>query len=214
MTRAIIIDTETTGLDEPIPVEIAWIGLDDDSESIQRYNPGKPISLGAMATHHITDADVVESPSFTTFRFPAQVTHIIGHNIDFDWKALGEPPVKRICTLALARAKWPTLDAHSLGALIYKIRGAEARVLLRDAHSALQDVRLCRMVLEAVTGKPAASLDPETLWQQSEQARVPRVLTFGKHKGLPISQVPADYKRWLLNQPDIDPYLRRALSAK
>ena len=213
MTPAIIIDTETTGLDDPIPVEIAWAGLNDDSESVQRYNPGKPISLGAMATHHITDDDVATSPPFQSFRFPAQVTHIIGHNVDFDWRALGEPPVKRICTLALARAKWPTLDSHSLGALIYKIRGAAARPLLRDAHSALQDVRLCRLVLEAIVGQPAASLDPEKLWQQSEQARVPRFLTFGKHKGLAISEVPADYKRWLLKQPDIDPYLRRALSA-
>ncbi len=213
MTRAIIIDTETTGLDDPIPVEVAWAGLNDDSESVQRYQPGKAISYGAMATHHITDADVASAPPFSSFRLPPQVSHLIGHNIDFDWKALGEPPIKRICTLALARDHWPDLDAHSLGALIYKIRGAEARALLRDAHSALQDVRLCRIVLEAITGQPSATLDPERLWQRSERARLPRLMPFGKHRGQPIREIPADYRRWLLNQADLDPYLRQALTA-
>ena len=36
-------------------------------------------------------------------------------------------------------------------------------------------------------------------------------MTFGKHKGVPIKDVPADYKRWLPGQPDIDPYLIKAL---
>jgi len=36
-------------------------------------------------------------------------------------------------------------------------------------------------------------------------------MPFGKHKGLPIREVPADYRRWLLGQSDVDPYLRRAL---
>jgi exodeoxyribonuclease X len=38
-------------------------------------------------------------------------------------------------------------------------------------------------------------------------------MPFGKHKGMPIAEVPKDYVRWLLNQPDIDPFLRRALQA-
>ena len=45
----------------------------------------------------------------------------------------------------------------------------------------------------------------------SELARIPTVMTFGKHKGTPIKDVPADYKRWLLGQADIDPYLQKAL---
>jgi len=38
------------------------------------------------------------------------------------------------------------------------------------------------------------------------------------HKGKPLGDVPASYKRWLLDQPDVDPYLaialKRSLSTK
>ncbi len=50
-----------------------------------------------------------------------------------------------------------------------------------------------------------------SVWQFSEKARIPKILTFGKHKGTAIQDIPADYKRWLLNQPDVDPYLAQAL---
>jgi exodeoxyribonuclease X len=46
----------------------------------------------------------------------------------------------------------------------------------------------------------------EGIWRRSELARIPIVMTFGKHKGVPIKDVPADYKRWLLGQPELDPY--------
>ena len=38
-------------------------------------------------------------------------------------------------------------------------------------------------------------------------------MPFGKHKGVPISEVPKDYKQWLLRQSDVDPYLVKALEA-
>jgi exodeoxyribonuclease X len=37
------------------------------------------------------------------------------------------------------------------------------------------------------------------------------MMTFGKHKGAAIKDIPADYKQWLLKQTDIDPYLVKAL---
>jgi exodeoxyribonuclease X len=52
------------------------------------------------------------------------------------------------------------------------------------------------------------------LWEISEKARIPSVMPFGKHKGVPMGDVPADYKRWLLNQPDVDPYLAIALRGR
>jgi exodeoxyribonuclease X len=53
----------------------------------------------------------------------------------------------------------------------------------------------------------------DALWLASESARSPSVMPFGKHKGMAMADVPADYKRWLLGQGDIDPYLRKALEA-
>jgi exodeoxyribonuclease X len=37
-------------------------------------------------------------------------------------------------------------------------------------------------------------------------------MTFRKHKGTAIKDVPADYKAWLMKQPDVDLYLSKALS--
>lgn len=37
-------------------------------------------------------------------------------------------------------------------------------------------------------------------------------MPFGKHKGDLISAIPTDYKEWLLRQPDVDPYLAKALN--
>jgi exodeoxyribonuclease X len=38
-------------------------------------------------------------------------------------------------------------------------------------------------------------------------------MTFGKHKGVAITDIPRDYKTWLLNQDNVDAYLRKALEA-
>jgi hypothetical protein len=58
---------------------------------------------------------------------------------------------------------------------------------------------------------PEGPLTWEGIWHASEQARIPKVMTFGKHKGAAIADIPADYKRWLLGQQDVDPYLVKAL---
>ncbi len=39
-------------------------------------------------------------------------------------------------------------------------------------------------------------------------------MPFGKHRGVPIKDLPKDYVRWALgNLADLDEYLRRALEA-
>ncbi|MGE0745257.1 MAG: 3'-5' exonuclease [Rhodospirillales bacterium] len=215
--RAIVIDTETTGLDDPVPVEIAWADIDQMGNVksdcvVRRFNPGRPISWGAMATHHIRDEDVSSEPPPSTFSLPDGTVYLIGHNIDFDWKVLGSPDVKRICTLALARTLWPEMDSHTLGACTYRIRGAQARRDLRGAHSAATDILLAAAVLQAWSSVNSPT-DLAHLWLMSEAARVPTHMTFGKHKGLPIEEVPRDYKQWLMRQPDVDPYLMKALRA-
>ena len=54
----------------------------------------------------------------------------------------------------------------------------------------------------------------EALWEMSEKARIPTIMPFGKHKGESISQVPTDYKQWMLRQDNVSEYLRKALEAK
>lgn len=218
MPTAIIFDTEATGIVDPVIIEAAWIAVDSLSpfslgETFhQRYQPGKPISLGALATHHIMDEELVGCPPAASFRLPTDLQYLIGHNIDFDWQAIGQPEVRRICTLALARRVWPEVDSHSQSALLYFLERDTARERLRHAHSAEADVRICGTILDHLCQHMKLQ-SMQALWEASEHARLPTHMSFGKHKGLPLSEVPKDYVRWLLDQPNVDPYLRQAFAA-
>lgn len=216
---AVIFDTETTGTDEPQIIEAAWLRLDSPTalnvteQFEQRYRPTQRITLGALAVHHIYDEELANCPPHTEFKLPTDVQYIIGHNVDYDWKVAGQPKVKRICTLALSRSLYPAADSHSQSAMIYLIDRPNARNLLRAAHSALADTQNCLSLLASLISLAGPVADWEALWRLSEQARIPKIMTFGKHKGMAIADIPADYKAWLLRQPDVDPYLRAALQA-
>jgi exodeoxyribonuclease X len=218
MTKAIIFDTETTGKNEAKMIEAAWIQLDSinpfatSSSFNQRYNPGKPIEFGALATHHILDEELIDCPSPESFELPQGLEYLIGHNVDYDWNIIGQPNIKRICTLALSRKAWPTLDSHTQSALFYFLSRINAKEVLKNAHSALADVKICAVILEN-TCKTLNISTMESLYIASEAARIPSHMTFGKHKGLPIADIPRDYKTWLLNQDNVDAYLKKALEA-
>jgi len=221
MTKAIVFDTETTGIVDPEIIEAAWVeplfvdylSPDKIADSFcGRFKPSKPISLSAMSVHHITDEDLKDCPPSNTFGLPDDVDYLIGHNVDFDWSAAGKPVVNRICTLALSRYLWPELDSHNQSAMLYYLERDRARDLLRGkAHSAADDVCNCVIILGHIVRKLGDVDSWGALWQRSEIARIPTKMPFGKHKGVPIKEIPQDYKRWLLNQPDIDQYLRKAL---
>ncbi|PSJ15738.1 DUF3820 family protein, partial [Nitrosomonas supralitoralis] len=143
-----------------------------------------------------------------SFALPADVDYLIGHNVDFDWMAAGKPNIKRICTLALSRYLWPELDSHNQSVMIYFLARNEARERLQGkAHSAVSDVINCMLILKHIVKKLGAIESWEDLWKRSEIARIPVRMTFGKHKGMLIKDIPPDYKAWLLRQPDTDQYL-------
>lgn len=215
------IDTETTGLTETQVIEFAHAEViarpgpefDIGQSAVERFKPSRPIELGALATHHILPDELADCPPVPEkFDLPP---YIIGHNVDYDWKALGSPAeVKRICTLALAREAWPHLDSHKLGALTYHLFPyGDARSMLKDAHSAAVDIGLCFHVFKSAllsikTETPITSWGD--VWRVSEAARVPKVMAFGKHQGKPIADVPRDYVDWYRRQADKDPYLIQA----
>ena len=105
---------------------------------------------------------------------------------------INQPNIKRICTLALARRVWPELDSYNQSALLYFIAGHKARDKLKNAHSALADVKNCEILLRAICNKLEIT-SAEELWIKSELARIPTHINFGKHKGSIISEIPKDY---------------------
>jgi exodeoxyribonuclease X len=184
---ALILDTETTTIDEPEVIELGWrlttnfsqllAGTYDDA-FCGRFTPRKPAAFGAMAVHHILPEDLIDlPPSEGALSYaPSAPQYWIGHNIDFDWKALGCPLVNRICTLAMARHLWPECDAHNLSAITYFLFGAtpQVRDRLRGAHSALNDVDLCAAILQRCIEVCGATSFSE-LYRFSELARIPTI---------------------------------------
>ena len=228
LRSAIIIDTETTALEDGDVIQLATStplaapgpGVASVPIVSQFFRPTKPITLGAMATHHIIEEDLVEAEPWPgKWDPPFWVSYLIGHNVDFDHKAIGSPPLKRIDTLALSRWMWPNLETHSLGALIYFLLDhAAARAVLGAAHSADQDVLLCATVLDAILAAQPMSTW-EDVWQASERARVPTRMPLGKYgprggqPGMLIEELrrrDPNYVDWCLRQ-DFDPYLLKAL---
>jgi exodeoxyribonuclease X len=232
MAKAILFDTETTGFNDPEVIEAAWVELfekiesdtdlnQDMTEYVERFQPSKAIELGALATHHILDEELVGLRPSAEFKLPNGVEYLVGHNIDFDWRVIGCPPIKRICTLALARWLWPDLDSHTQTALMYfaSTNRMVTRTKASFAHSALHDVRNCLPLLYHMIYcaelSTAVKLETwEDLWQLSELARIPTKMPFGKYRGELISGIPSSYVTWLMKQPDLDPYLMGALKRR
>ncbi len=217
----LIFDTETTGLKDPEVIEATWLSVEWGvytplDEYCQLFKPSKPIELGALATHNILEEELTDCAPSSSFQLPPNTQYLIGHNIDFDWKVIGSPPVRRICTQALSRYIWPDLDSYKQSALVYHLLPdkKEARFLLKNAHAALSDVKNCRRLLSYILAARPEITSWEELWVLSEIARIPAKMPFGKHKGKLIAQVPGPYKKWLLNQPDVDPYLIAAITRR
>jgi exodeoxyribonuclease X len=234
VSTAIVLDTETTGVDQPDVIQLAYTEPLDSpfargNSRVLMFRPTKPMQLGALATHHIIESDLEgRDPWPGRWDPPAGTEYIVGHSVDFDWRAIGEPNVKRICTLALARQAWPDLDSHSLGALTYYLLDHRAaRELLKGAHDAHVDVSLCHRVLLALIDAAGAKTWPD-LWSLSEYSRYPQFMTFGKFgpdsdyaksTGGPmpcadVRRLDFGYYRWLFDKCDQvrdDVYLQAAL---
>lgn len=223
--QSIILDTETHTLNG-LPIEIAYapICLEHGQLSLfkeqifdQLYQIDEPISFASMAVHHILESDLVNQPHYTTFQLPSSVEYIIGHNIDYDIQAIARCGIdtsnlKPICTLALARHVWPDAEAHNISALIYQISqgSLRARQLLKGAHRADADIILTANILMHIIAAMGVQ-NIHALYLASEEARIPKKLSFGKHKGTLIKDLPIDYVQWLLKQQELDPYLKQAL---
>jgi exodeoxyribonuclease X len=221
MSKILILDSETTGLIEPIEaVEVAWQEViysghhatKTNNNFLQRYKPTKPIEYGALATSHILMSELVDCPPSDSFKLPEDTEYLIGQNIQYDWNVIGKPDVKLICTKALAQYVIPDIDSYSQSALLYYILGDEAKPLLKEAHNAQDDINNCYILFSWLISQIDADISTiEKLYQFSEKCKIPTKMPFGKHKDMLIKEVPKDYISWLLKQPDLDSYLVQAL---
>ena len=222
MHRYIFGDTETTGLGKDAGiVEISWVETDENFNEVSRHysliNPDKPIQPGAMGAHGITEAMVADSPTISEFMeeagYPLDVEGgvLVAHNAAFDivhfapW--MREPLT--LCTMKAARVIYPEADNHKLTTLKYYLglEGCHDR-----AHSADEDVNVLMQLVKRMCRDAECGL-PELLHIQNIPRKIHK-MSFGKHRGKALSELPKDYVNWLLTKADnIDSDLRASLLA-
>lgn len=238
MTKAIILDTETTGLPptgeacEIAFIDIRFKGLLNTSPKFikemvlpnldnfeegqmfhQTFMPKGDFSPRASEVNGFTKEKLIGSPCISTFKFPTDVTYMIGHSIMFDWQMVTKPDVKLICTKELSikyltkQSGRGTKGLNTLTGLIERYYPEEANELIAKAHSALQDCKLTYLILLKVL-EVVPELDSfEKLAEQCSQpagskngVKLPASIkqdaytkeysfTFGKYKGLTFCKI-------------------------
>jgi DNA polymerase III subunit epsilon len=87
-----ILDTETTGLENPEVIELAVITLDGEMIINQRFNPITPISTGATDIHGMTNAGLSTMPEWEIgnkcFERILYFRKILIYNFPFDYQAI------------------------------------------------------------------------------------------------------------------------------
>lgn len=207
--QALIFDTETHKLHGDIieagALDISFVdgelvmGYEHD---LGRFKPSEPISLAAMAIHHIIDEDLIECEPYTSFKIPQKLNtrYLIGHNIEYDVKAMQRTgfdfnaqmfePFESICTLAMARSLWPTLESHTLTALSYHVseNRKQTRNSLKEAHNAINDCYSTFELLKAIV-KTKGIKSMEELSGFAYSSRIPTHIFYGKFRGFAISDL-------------------------
>jgi DNA polymerase-3 subunit epsilon len=169
MNRAVLFDTETTGL-EPMNgdrvIEVAALELINDLPTGRHFHalidPKRDIPAEASRIHGFTSADVAGKPLFADIAADLAAffadSKLIAHNAPFDFGFLdmefsraGMPLLGRdrmIDTLALAKQRFPGMP-NSLDALC---RRFSIDLSARTKHNALLDCRLLAEVYVELTG--------------------------------------------------------------
>jgi DNA polymerase-3 subunit epsilon len=169
MSRSVLFDTETTGLDPAQGdrvIEVAVLELINDLPTGRHFHrlidPERDVPEDATRVHGFTRADLTGKPLFA--EIADELIGFIGdgmlvaHNAPFDFGFLNAEffrlglapldPARMIDTLALARARFPGLP-NSLDALC---RRFEIDLSARTSHNAMLDCRLLAEVYVELTG--------------------------------------------------------------
>lgn len=174
---------------------------------------GVPISPGARKVHKITDEELEGAPPFAEASLPFRNARTFAaHRASFDRSRL-QFPGTWLCTWKLALRAFRDQRAHGLQTLVKRLElepqmpdGMQGAV---QAHRALYDALCTVELMRAIT----AVLLPRCEGVEDFLARAMRVsaepgllvrLRFGRHKDVPLREVPTDYLEWLVREPDMN----------
>ena len=200
MTRQVILDTETTGLEVAAGhriIEIGCVELIDrrpTRRTFHRYlNPDRAVEAGALEVHGIDDEFLAGQPRFADvvdeFLDFVSGAELVIHNADFDIEFLNSElrrlgrtmrDIRTCCgvldTLALARQMHPG-QRNTLDALAKRYDVDNSR---RELHGALLDAQiLAEIYLTMTGGQVSLLLDGDVEREAAETMLAARVVRDG-----------------------------------
>ncbi|HEV2081790.1 MAG TPA: hypothetical protein VGR32_04970 [Brevundimonas sp.] len=216
--RLRVVDFETTGAQGSEVIEAAFVDLERVGvewrvglPTARLFRPCGGVSVHARAVHHIRDADLhsAEASSVEAVeRFLSQgaaIDAFVAHHAEFERSFL--PSLRSaqwICTAKSARRAWPQAVGHSNQVLRYWLDLQLDPALALPAHRAGPDAYVTAHILQQLLLTETA----DTLIDWTTQ---PSVVSFGKHKGQPWSEVPSGYLHWMMTENDMaDRHRQRA----
>lgn len=218
MIRLRVIDLETTGMAPPAEiVEFGYAdviasadGIEVSLPAAKLFRPIGGIPPETMAVHHIAESDIpADAPNCTPDHVAAAVwqdppPHVfVAHNCEFERRFIDDYATRGapwICTYKAAMHIWPDSPKHSNQVLRYW-RGMrlDPRFAM-PPHRAGPDAWVTAHLLADML-----QLAPvEQLIEWTRQPRPMPAIPFGMHRGLPWSEIPADYLDWMVAQVDMD----------
>ncbi len=228
--KAILIDTETTGLEDGRLIQVAYKRLDTFDVVNELFKPEKAIEIQAMAIHHITEEEIADKPAFKGSKIQKELielssTHIfIAHNAKFDVGILnsdGVDPKFSICTKKVAYEYYKDEPSYSLQCLRYsrELDDEDLRNLM--PHDALTDIILLeKLFFDLFLGVEAEikNSDEKVILTKminiTTNPQTIRKFAFGKYRGKSISDVlekDINYLQWMVRQNDLDDDLKFTL---
>lgn len=233
MAKYILFDTETTGNqseDKIIQIGAMVLHGKDDIEVFDELcSTDIPISLEAMAVHHITPQMIENKPKFVKTNFFKTLNEynlpenfLIAHNINFDLGMLQKEGFEShyipIDTLRCAKHLFPDQNSHALQYLryaleLYKQEENEAQKLniTIKAHDAIGDVLVMKLLLSSIVEAVKKEYGKVDIMSKlAELTQTPVLLKtfkFGKYKDRLIEDIVREdsgYLEWMLKNLELD----------
>jgi exodeoxyribonuclease X len=235
--QLLFLDTETTSKEGRM-IQLAYKLSEQVDCTVLFYKNPEPITIGAMATHHITEDMLKEYPllekGIEHRRLLQELfneTSIVAHNAPFDVAVLEREGFKIdhesvIDTLQVAKHLLPGLESYSLQYLRYYFGCTFPEQI--NPHDAESDVivleavfnRLALLVAEKYgygpeeVAKDEPGIIEEKMIRLSSDPVLIQKMPFGKYKGEMIEEVFKSDRRylcWLDDQDNLDPDLKHTL---
>ncbi len=218
----LFLDTETTGFTHNRLVQLAYEHHPTGERRVEHFKPPVPIEDGAAKVHGKTN-DMAESwPTFAGSKYELHLPKLLKenilvcHNAKYDIGVLQNEGIEvgqYICTMEVARAVLPTATNHKLQTLRTEI-GFDVPEGDLTAHDAMGDVLvmigLFAYMWRIEQNKGLFGEEVAKRWV-SISSGIPEKMPFGRHRGVPIAQLPTEYVAWILQEKDFDPRVIAAI---